>query len=105
MSGSTPAVSIAPISRRRASGTLAASRRKWSDHQMLMLQPPGCGSTYRYVLPRVPGCKHVVDVMPPIWGVYREWWAVLCGTARDTRDLPVVPPLRHLVDLPYGALE
>ncbi|GHE90837.1 hypothetical protein GCM10018772_13450 [Streptomyces fumanus] len=66
MSGSTPAVSMVPISRRRASGTLAASRRRWSDHQMLMLQPPGRGSTYRYVLPGVPGRKRSVDVRPPI---------------------------------------
>ncbi|GGS38222.1 hypothetical protein GCM10010238_29630 [Streptomyces griseoviridis] len=67
MSGSTPAVSIVPSSRRRASGTLAASRRRWSDHQMLMLhQPPGRGSTYRYVLPGVPGRKRGVDIRPPI---------------------------------------
>src|SRR5690349_18551067 len=64
MSGSTPAVSIDPMSRRRASGTLAASRRKWSDHMMLMLQPPDCGSTYRYVLPgrprgKPPGCRRL----------------------------------------------
>ncbi|GGR57604.1 hypothetical protein GCM10010220_04890 [Streptomyces parvulus] len=67
MSGSTPAVSMVPISRRRARGTLAASRRKWSDHQMLMLQPPGRGSTYRYVLPLTPRCKRVRAVTPLIW--------------------------------------
>ncbi|GAB2733619.1 hypothetical protein GCM10027072_30460 [Streptomyces bullii] len=33
---------------------------------MLMLQPPGRGSTYRYVLPSVAGRKREVDVMPPI---------------------------------------
>ena len=48
-----------------ASGTLAASRRKWSDHQMLMLQPPGHGSTYRYALPRGPPRNRPEPAPPP----------------------------------------
>ncbi|GAB7102914.1 hypothetical protein JCM4814A_12280 [Streptomyces phaeofaciens JCM 4814] len=36
---------------------------------MLMLQPPGCGSTYRYVLPLRHLCKREFRVMPPIWGM------------------------------------
>src|SRR3954470_8582872 len=99
MSGSTPADSIVPSSRRRASGTLAASRRKWSDHQMLMLQPPGRGSTYRYVLPRVPVCKHTVDVMPPIRAMCPAQPAVYVGRPVPEGDLPVEP---RLADLPYG---
>lgn len=75
MSGSTPAVSIVPSNRRRASGMLAASRRKWSDHQMLMLQPPGCGSTYRYVLPPDGVRKHRADVIALI----RPTRAVMSG--------------------------
>ncbi|GLW49371.1 hypothetical protein Stsp02_50320 [Streptomyces sp. NBRC 14336] len=79
MSGSTPALSIVPSSSRRASGTLAASRRKWSDHQMLMLQPPGRGSTYGYVLPSAPVCKRTVDVIPPIWAMRRKSPTVYVG--------------------------
>jgi hypothetical protein len=46
---------------------------------MLMLQPPGRGSTYRYVLPRMPVRKHIVDVMPPIWGVFWGQLTVYVG--------------------------
>ncbi|GAA4795542.1 hypothetical protein GCM10023220_22480 [Streptomyces ziwulingensis] len=101
MSGSTPAVSMVPTSRRRARGTLAASRRRWSDHQMLMLhQPPGRGSTYRYVLPDAASRKRGADVTPPIRRM-RPWCdRCMKGRSVPKGDLPVV---RNLVDLPYGA--
>ncbi|CAM5634559.1 hypothetical protein SGLAM104S_08606 [Streptomyces glaucescens] len=73
-------------------------RRRWSDHQMLMLQPPGRrphgrGSTYRYVLPRAPACKPWSSVMAPIWGMCQERQTVYVGPNASVGDF---------ADLPYG---
>ncbi|ELS54563.1 hypothetical protein STVIR_4469 [Streptomyces viridochromogenes Tue57] len=58
-----------------------------------MLQPPGRGSTYRYVLPRVPGCKHIIDVMPPIWPMRLHGNRCMWVRPTPEGDLPVVRPL------------
>lgn len=46
---------------------------------MLMLQPPGRGSTYRYVLPLKALCKREFNVMPPIWGMPAALKSVYVG--------------------------
>ena len=74
---------------------------------MLMLQPPGRDSTYRFLLPRVAGCKHGVDVMPPIWAMRPErnrcmhpnGNGVCAGGSYQKVTFRFV---RHLADLPYG---
>ena len=79
---------------------------------MLMLQPPGRGSTYLYVLPRVVVCKHVVDVIPPIRWMRRGLQSVyVVHQAAEVTFRFYIFLLalmgwylaaRHLVDLPYG---
>ncbi|GLX49778.1 hypothetical protein Shyhy01_27280 [Streptomyces hygroscopicus subsp. hygroscopicus] len=49
---------------------------------MLMLQPPGRGSTYRYLLPPIVGRKHTVDVTAPIQPMHS-------GRNRCMRDVPL----------------
>ena len=79
---------------------------------MLMLQPPGRGSTYLYVLPRVAVCKHAIDVMPPIRGMRRGLQSVYVVHQKAEATFRFYVFLRthiwryltarHLVDLPYG---
>ncbi|GAA3373130.1 hypothetical protein GCM10020367_31840 [Streptomyces sannanensis] len=67
---------------------------------MLMLRPPGCGSTYRYLLPRRVVRKHTIGAKAPDRRMRGPRMPVYIGiqgrttTFRTSGDFP---------DLPHGA--